>query len=351
MRITLHCEKMDSRGIHNDRNFKYYRSHIDPEKSKDNLYWKYDTRTTFSQDAFEEGTQARFKSTEMAYYADKFSAHLSDQNSRYNEARQYARVSTMAQFYSHTYRRPQDVILQIGDKFKSASPEQLWDCALDYISKFESQYGKYCKVLDAALHVDEEGAPHVHLRRVWFGKDAHGFDCPSINAAIKKFADDNNIPTGTSVQTINKRILADERKLFTQICQKKIPDLVLETSPLPKRNRVSVKDYKQITEEIGSKYSEKIYMLEHNRAQLDNKIKILEDELNSSKEANSAIKQQIDWAENAICKLFYDEKAIRRKYRDELEKIRRNQVSAKEKNEILRNIYCKEYHNEQVISR
>ncbi len=145
---------------HNDRSFDLDKApHIDQSKVCKNKYYTYIGETEMT-----------FRELELEYYRIHFEGALEEYNERNTKNRHRERVKTIEQLYAGKWTHPEDKILQIGDINEHASPEDLWECALEYKDRFEDIYGDNCIILDMALHVDE-ATPHVHVRRVWFVED------------------------------------------------------------------------------------------------------------------------------------------------------------------------------------
>ena len=163
MRATRHNGRWGS-PKHNERDFDVGKaSHIDAAKSSANTYWTW---------AGDIGLQ----DAEQKYYAENFGEALAAQNARHIAARNYSRVKTMEQLVSGRNSCPEETILQIGDMQAGTDAGTFADCVADYLAWEETwakAHGYPCKMLTAAIHVDE-ASPHAHLRRVWQSKDKDG---------------------------------------------------------------------------------------------------------------------------------------------------------------------------------
>ena len=133
------------------------RSHIDKEKSKHNYYWTYLTGKC-KDESFEE--------MEKEYYEMRFGTTLKKQNERYIKNRQYGRCKTMDQFRKGRNTKPEEEIFQIGGKDNTVSKEMLFEVFKDYFKWHNKEFPEV-RFLNIAMHVDEEGAPHIHVRRLW----------------------------------------------------------------------------------------------------------------------------------------------------------------------------------------
>lgn len=133
------------------------RSHIDKEKSKHNYYWTYLTGKC-KDESFEE--------MEKEYYEMRFGSTLKKQNERYIKNRQYGRCKTMDQFRKGRNTKPEEEIFQIGGKDNTVSKKMLFEVFKDYFKWHNKEFPEV-RFLNIAMHVDEEGAPHIHIRRLW----------------------------------------------------------------------------------------------------------------------------------------------------------------------------------------
>lgn len=184
MKLSLTFERADTTGRHNDRNFDVGKAkHIDPELSKYNVYWTYNNPEGHSLDK-----TTTLRKNELAFYKEHFTPLLKDRKKKNIETRHKYRNKgvTFEHMLSSRNTRPEDVILQIGNRNDHIEPEKLREFAEAYMDEFNKRYGKSCVILDAALHVDEpEGTPHVHIRRVWISHDENGLECVNQGKALE----------------------------------------------------------------------------------------------------------------------------------------------------------------------
>ena len=228
LRLTARNARIDRSGKHNDRNFEVSKSnHIDASKSDGNKYYTYngDTESTFEQ-------------LEKQFYSENFMSHIEKQNAKNDKAGHSERNMTLDRYYRHDFSRPEDRILQIGNMKKHATPEELWDCALEYVTKFNDRFGDHCKILDMALHVDE-ATPHVHIRRVWIAEDKNGDPYVSQTKALHTMGFQN---TNTNVHVNEKTEFTRlDRQLFYTICREH--GLEVEIDNPVNRERLSIPEY------------------------------------------------------------------------------------------------------------
>lgn len=167
IRVSLH----NGRGVskHNDRSFlrgwthdelQEKASHIDHEKTKNNLYWS----TKISDLKHKDG--ATFEEIELDYYQKTFGKALEQTNSNYLKQGHPERVKTMADWYKSKQKAPFETILQVGDMNSDVDPEIFKNMCVDYVNHINKNFRQNIKILDMAIHYDE-ASPHAHLRQVY----------------------------------------------------------------------------------------------------------------------------------------------------------------------------------------
>ena len=163
-RLTNHNGRKGKDGVysakHNDRNYDIKHSkNVDPTKTVNNRTWHCypDEDLTFEE-------------AEQKFYEENFASYLKRKNDRYIKGRHPERVQTMDEFRNQERTCPEEVIMMVGNIDDSISPDELWKLCREQI-EWETKTFPNVKVLDIALHTDEEGAPHIHERKVWVATD------------------------------------------------------------------------------------------------------------------------------------------------------------------------------------
>lgn len=241
MKVTNRNARQDRAGKHNDRNFNLDNApHIDKNKLEQNKYWTYNGDTNRS-----------FAELELEFYEQHFSDYLEERNRKNAQARHADRVISMEDYYKGKNTRPEDKILQIGDIKEHATGEELWECALEYINRFDQIYGDKCKILDMALHLDE-ATPHVHIRRVWLAENENGHEYIGQNAALEQLGVTAPDPDAPINKYNNSKITftRSDISLFQDICIEK--GFNIEKNVTSKREHLDTLVYKkqQIIKEI-----------------------------------------------------------------------------------------------------
>ena len=179
MRATIHNGRTSHLGAftpkHNDRNFNInHAEHINPERVKLNRYWNWTGNP-----------ETTFEAAEAAFYEKHIRQHLDAQNARYKAQRHAERVKTMDEYRRSPQTCPEEVILQIG-KLGDTIPADMMARIIQEQINWEQQTFPGVRVLDVALHMDEQGAPHIHERRAWVYTDKDGNTAISQNKSLEQ---------------------------------------------------------------------------------------------------------------------------------------------------------------------
>lgn len=237
MRATIHNGRTSHLGAftpkHNDRNFNIKNAeHIDPERVKNNRYWNWtgNPKTTF-------------EAAEIAFYEKHISAHLEAQNARYRAQRHAERAKTMDEYRKSPQTCPEEVILQIG-KMGDTIPADMMARIIQEQINWEQQTFPGVRVLDVALHLDEQGAPHIHERRAWVYTDKDGNFAISQNKALEQLGVELPNPNKPRSRFNNRKISFSRmcREHLLQICREH--GLEIEEIPQEKsRSGRTLEDY------------------------------------------------------------------------------------------------------------
>ena len=238
MRATIHNGRTSHLGAftprHNDRNFDIsHAEHIDPERVKNNRYWNWTGNP-----------ETTFEAAEQAFYEKHIRKHLDAQNARYKAQRHAERAKTMDEYRKSPQTCPEEVILQIG-KLGDTIPADMMARIIQEQINWEQQTFPGVRVLDVALHMDEQGAPHIHERRAWIYTDKDGNTAISQNKSLEQMGielPNPDRPRGrfnNRKQTFSKRC----REHLLQICREH--GLEIEEIPQEKsKSGRTLEDYK-----------------------------------------------------------------------------------------------------------
>lgn len=237
MRATIHNGRTSHLGAftpkHNDRNFDInHAEHIDPERVKNNRYWNW------------TGKEITFEAAEQAFYEKHIRKHLDAQNTRYRAQRHAERAKTMDEYRRSPQTCPEEVILQIGKRGDTIPADMMARIIQEQIN-WEQQQFPGVKVLDVALHMDEQGAPHIHERRAWIYTDKDGNLAISQNRSLEQMGVELPNPDKPRSRFNNRKQVFSRmcREHLLQICREH--GLEIEEIPQEKsRNGRTLDDYK-----------------------------------------------------------------------------------------------------------
>lgn len=249
MRVTYRGTRKNLSNKHNDRKFDINKSsHIDPDKQNLNAYWH----------AFiKSNPDMSFEESEKKAYKMLFSDYVDYQNKKHIERRQYKRVRTTDDIWRNKNTKPEEVILQIGNKDNFPNPKVFSSIYTDLAIKMNNwrdKHGNCFYNLNMSVHLDET-TPHIHLRRVWVATDPEtGFKIPRQELALEQSGVPLPDPTKPKSRTNNRKMTFDKmmRGWFQDICIKHGLDIDIE--PLPTRKHKTKEIY--IDEQIQAKQGE-----------------------------------------------------------------------------------------------
>lgn len=236
MRATIHNGRTSHLGAftpkHNDRSFNIsHAEHIDPERVKLNRYWNW------------TGKEMTFEDAERTFYEKHIRQHLDAQNARYRAQRHAERVKSMDEYRRSPQTCPEEVILQIG-KLGDTIPADMMARIIQEQINWEQQQFPGVKVLDVALHMDEQGAPHIHERRAWIYTDKDGNLAISQNRGLEQMGVELPNPDKPRSRFNNRKQVFSRmcREHLLQICREH--GLEIEEIPQEKsRNGRTLDDY------------------------------------------------------------------------------------------------------------
>lgn len=237
MRATIHNGRTSHLGAftpkHNDRSFNIsHAEHIDPERVKLNRYWNWTGNP-----------ETTFEAAEIAFYEKHISAHLEAQNARYRAQRHAERAKTMDEYRKSPQTCPEEVILMIG-KAGDTIPADMMARIIQEQINWEQKQFPGLKVLNVALHMDEQGAPHIHERRAWVYTDRDGNLAISQNKSLEQMGVELPNPDKPRGRFNNRKMSFSRmcREHLLQICREH--GLEIEEIPQEKsRSGRTLEDY------------------------------------------------------------------------------------------------------------
>lgn len=237
MRATIHNGRTSHLGAftprHNDRNFNIsHAEHIDPERVQLNRYWNWTGNP-----------ETTFEAAEQAFYEKHIRKHLDAQNARYKAQRHAERVKSMDEYRRSPQTCPEEVILQIG-KLGDTIPADMMARIIQEQINWEQKQFPGVKVLNVALHMDEQGAPHIHERRAWVYTDKDGNFAISQNKSLEQMGVELPNPNKPRGRFNNRKMTFSRmcREHLLQICREH--GLEIEEIPQEKsRSGRTLEDY------------------------------------------------------------------------------------------------------------
>lgn len=240
MRMTIHNGRAGKNGAynprHNDRQFDIsHAEHIDPERVKSNIYWNW------------TGDPGKtFEAAEAAFYEKHCREYLDAVNRRHREQRHPERVRDMDAYRTARQTCPEETLFMIGNRDEYLPPKTL-RAICETLKDWEESTVSGLKVLDMALHVDEEGAPHIHMRKAWIYRDENGIESIAQNKALQAAGIPLPHPDKPAGRHNNRKqsFSAMERQALYEICRGYGLESLLETKPREKsRSGRELEDYK-----------------------------------------------------------------------------------------------------------
>lgn len=224
MRATMHNGRAGKKGVyratHNDRNFDTSEAeHIKGDRSKKNWTWQRYQKTN---------PNLTFDAAEKKFYEDNIGKSLKAQNDRHKRAGNLGRIKTIDEYRTSKQTCPEETILQIGKKGDTIPAQLLHKIAMEQIN-WEIKTFPNVRILDAAIHVDEDGAPHMHKRQVWTAKGKDGLTV-SQNNALKEMGIERPDTSKKENRWNNAKMTYTEqcRQHFLDTCKKYGLDIEVE---------------------------------------------------------------------------------------------------------------------------
>lgn len=275
-RTTLHNGRKNRQGqayraSHNDRKFDLDKAeHIEQERTKENIYWHYLQK---------ENPDMDFSTAEKTFYKDHFEEALSIRNSSYIQHGNKKQVKTLEEYMQE--HCPEETIWMIGNAEDMIPAKILHNVWTEQKTWMEAMFPQVT-VLDWALHVDEQGAPHIHERHVFIGHDKRGLEVVGQNKALAEMgisAPNPQRPTGRH---------NNAKMTYTAICRQHFQELC-------KRHGLDIEVQPRERSEMGLTQAEyKTRQEEKAAARAEMKMKTAEQTVNGLKEIEEQVSRQIN---------------------------------------------------------
>lgn len=251
MRMTIHNGRAGKNGAynprHNDRQFDISSAeHIDPERMPGNIYWNW------------TGKNISFEDAEKEFYELHCREHLDAVNQRHREQRHPERVRDMDAYRTARQTCPEETLLMIGNRDEHLPPKALRAICED-LRNWEENTVPGLRVLDMALHVDEEGAPHIHMRKAWIYRDESTVESIAQSKTLQAAGIPLPHPDKPAGRHNNRKqsFSAMERQALYEICRGYGIESLLEMQPREKsKSGREFEDYKASKAEERAKAAE-----------------------------------------------------------------------------------------------
>lgn len=232
MRTSQHSGREGS-ARHNDRDFDTTKAaNIDTARTNQNRTW-----------CIYKGMS--FTDAERTYYNKTYGAGLEARNERYRHEGHADRCKTPDDLYTGKLTRPEEMILQIGDRHADIDPQTFTACINDYLralNRWNREHGGVMQILDVAIHLDET-SPHAHIRRVWNYRDRDGNIVLGQNKALERAGVALPDPDKASGRYNNRKMTFDAwaRGQWQEIA--KAHGYEIETEAIKGRRHMKTADY------------------------------------------------------------------------------------------------------------
>lgn len=251
MRMTIHNGRAGKNGTyspkHNDRQFDTSRAeHIDPERMPGNVYWNW------------TGENVSFEDAEKAFYEEHCREYLDAVNQRHREQRHPERVRDMDAYRTARQTCPEETLFMIGNRDEHLPPKTL-RAICEKLKDWEESTVSGLKILDMALHVDEEGAPHIHMRKAWIYRNENNVESIAQSKTLQAAGIPLPHPDKPAGRHNNRKQTFSqmERKALYEICRGYGIESLLEMQPREKsQSGREFEDYKASKAEERAKAAE-----------------------------------------------------------------------------------------------
>lgn len=256
LRVSQHSGRQGS-AKHNDRTFvtgrgqdwiEEHASHIDQERSENNLYTTWDGNPNFEE-------------SERHYYEQAYRDGLDATNAHYRHEGHADRCKSIDDLYTGKLTRPEEMILQIGDRSSGIDGQNFKAAVEDYLGRlavWNDEHGGHMIFLTAAIHLDE-GSPHAHIRRVWEYQDAAGHTRLGQNKALQAAGIEPPQPGKPLGRYNNRKMSFDAmaRGIWQETCREHGFDIETEARPGMRHKEKRDFIYDQMTAEIDTARQER----------------------------------------------------------------------------------------------
>lgn len=299
MRVVYHSGRKNKDSIkvysakHNDRNFDSQSEHIVRDKTGANITWNWC------------GDEFTFDEGEQKFYEMVFSEQLNESNEKYLKRRHPERVKTMEEWRKCPLHAPEETIIQYGRMGHHPDVETSVKCFKEFMTwldDWNNKNGHPFKVLNWAFHQDEQGAPHFHLRKVWYYLDMEKKYCTTGQGeALRRTFLDLPNPEKKEGQKNNRKIT------FDKMCRQKLIEigraygLNIEDKPKPREEvGLTLEEYKRRQDQEQQEVFKDLVQFAELNVAMAEKVSDWEEVAKTADKADAFLERMVDKAYHAF---------------------------------------------------
>lgn len=147
---------------HLDRNFDVSNaSHIDAERCSENTYWM-NPSFGFTAETFDE--------FEKKFYECHFADFIKRTNEKAIKQRHFERMIDVDSMRANPRTCLEETLIYFGNSKCEKLPRETFDSMMQELVDYIHERFPNCKVVDYAIHRDEQGAEHGEMRMAWLAQ-------------------------------------------------------------------------------------------------------------------------------------------------------------------------------------
>lgn len=189
---------------------------------------------------------------------------------------------------------PEEVILQIG-KLGDTIPADMMARIIQEQINWEQKTFPGVRVLNVALHMDEQGAPHIHERRAWVYTDRDGNLAISQNKALEQMGVELPNPDKPRGRFNNRK------QVFSQMCREHLLQICrehgLEIEEIPQEKSKSGRTLENYRASEAMKKADDFAIL---NKRLNASINIKQSQINDLEEEYCRTKKNLEELQNML---------------------------------------------------
>lgn len=285
MRATYHCGRSKNSTKHNDRNFDLDKApHINQELTSQNL-----TSHVFQKNH----PDWTFEQAELEYYRKRYGKALEAQNERYKKQSKEKYCRSIEQIYKSPKTRPDEMIIQVGNKDEYPDIKIINQCWGDFYKKYQAwnrEHGNHVHVISMALHLDES-TPHFHAKRTFDYTDKNGNIRIGLNKALEQAGIPLPDPSKPLGRYNNRKMVFDAMMRDMWLETLREYGLQIESDPQPSHRHLDKEKY--IDQQINLK-SKDLEILEKSIESLKKSKKSLENTVKKLQESKESLEKSVN---------------------------------------------------------